>query len=170
MAETHVFVGMWAYFPMCVWIQYMQYICEHSLPMYISMVLSLTFTRKKDTPYVCRDLASFTYFTFASISVISPQFLWSWTNNSSYISPSLDWSWHALYVTLCDLNVLYSVNLCLNREQMTIIPTGPPTVSNTLFSLNVTFEQCNVHTWNIFFSDPLCLMYSLGRNSFRLWT
>lgn len=45
---------------------------------------------------------------------------------------------------------------------------GPPTVSNTWFSLNATFEQRNVHTWNIFFSDPLCLMYSLGRNSFRL--
>lgn len=26
----------------------------------------------------------------------------------------------------------------------------------------------HVHTWNIFFSAPLCLMYSLGRNSFRL--
>lgn len=42
----------------------------------------LTFTRKNDTPYVCRDLASFTYFTLASISVISPQLLWSCTGNS----------------------------------------------------------------------------------------
>lgn len=24
------------------------------------------------------------------------------------------------------------------------------------------------HTWNIFFSEPLCLVYSFGRNSFRL--
>lgn len=46
---------------------------------------------------------------------------------------------------------------------------GLPTVSNTLFSLNATLEHRNAHTWNIFFSDPLCLMYSLGRNSFRLW-
>lgn len=28
-------------------------------------------------------------------------------------------------------------------------------------------EQCD-HTWNTFFSAPLCFMYSLGRNSFRL--
>lgn len=27
--------------------------------------------------------------------------------------------------------------------------------------------QCN-QTWNIFFSAPLCFIYSLGRNSFRL--
>ncbi len=44
-----------------------------------------------------------------------------------------------------------------------------PAVSNTCFTLNVTLEQENEHTWNTFFSDPLCLMYSFGRNSFRLW-
>lgn len=37
----------------------------------------LTFTRKKDTPYVRRDRASLTYLTLASISFISPQFLCS---------------------------------------------------------------------------------------------
>lgn len=37
----------------------------------------LTLTRKKETPYVRRERASLTYFTFASISVISPQFLCS---------------------------------------------------------------------------------------------
>lgn len=42
----------------------------------------LTLTRKKDTPYVLRDLANFTYFTFASISVISPQLLCSYKLNS----------------------------------------------------------------------------------------
>lgn len=38
---------------------------------------------------------------------------------------------------------------------------------------SVTWKQNLVkwqheHTWNIFFSAPLCLMYSLGKNSFRL--
>lgn len=44
-----------------------------------------TFTKKKDTPYVLRDLASFTYFTLASISVISPQALCSCQIQEVYI-------------------------------------------------------------------------------------
>lgn len=124
------------------------------------MVLVLTFTRKKDTPYVIRDLASFTYFTLASISVISPQVLCSWTNRRSYTSTSLiDWVLHmSCFLSHCLLAWDF-FNVCLNRKPITIIQRGRQTVLSTF---------CNVHTWNIFFSDPLCLMYSLGRNSFRL--
>lgn len=39
---------------------------------------------------------------------------------------------------------------------------------NKLKILHAAFGKCNIHTWNIFFSAPLCLIYSLGRNSFRL--
>lgn len=52
--------------------------------MYISTSSSLTFTKKKDTPYVLRDRASFTYFTFASISVISPQLLCSYESERGH--------------------------------------------------------------------------------------
>lgn len=41
-------------------------------------------------------------------------------------------------------------------------------VPNTSSHLNAAFDQSNEHTWNIFFSAPLCLVYSFGRNSFRL--
>lgn len=34
---------------------------------------------------------------------------------------------------------------------------------------SISFKKKNSdHTWNTFFSAPLCFMYSLGRNSFRL--
>lgn len=58
--------------------------------------------------------------------------------------------------------------ICLNREEMTRVLMGPPTVCNTFAPLNAAFRRGRAHTWNIFFSDPLCLVYSFGKNSFRL--
>lgn len=42
-----------------------------------------------------------------------------------------------------------------------------PVRFKTIQSLHLVNWQY-AHTWNIFFSAPLCLMYSLGKNSFRL--
>lgn len=39
----------------------------------------------------------------------------------------------------------------------------------TIGCLHIIPIKCDAHTWNIFFSDPLCLAYSFGKNSFRLW-
>lgn len=39
----------------------------------------------------------------------------------------------------------------------------------TIGCLHIIAIKCgDARTWNIFFSDPLCLVYSFGKNSFRL--
>lgn len=43
-----------------------------------------------------------------------------------------------------------------------------PHVSRLCTNVYIYQKGQHEHTWNIFFSAPLCFMYSLGRNSFRL--
>lgn len=163
-----------AYCLPCLHIQDMEYVCEHSFsPIYLvtgvnSPAFSSYLHQEEGHAVRLQGPGELHILHFClDLRHLATVFMFLDRDHQSHLHPSI-----TTYCMLC-VDVMRSTcfQFCqfISQQRTNYYNShGPPTVSNTLFPLNATFEQCNVHTWNIFFSDPLCLVYSFGRNSFRL--
>lgn len=87
-------------------------------------------------------------------------------------------TWRASRTSLLPQSLSFLHSFCGPSQETVISPPFLTTFDGyvthvlwilaTIDCLHIIPIKCNTHTWNIFFSDPLCLVYSFGKNSFRL--